>query len=69
MYVLHEREIGGGLTACNLYWSDGNDNVMNAPYGTCRRITRREAEKIFGWYVKVLREKQHKPIWAGGDGI
>lgn len=63
MYVLHEYYMAwSGLTHFDLFWLN---EIPVAPYGTCKKITRREAEKLFSrWYADLVREKQYKPIWA-----
>lgn len=63
MYVLHEYYMNwSGLTHYDLFWMD---SIPEAPYGTCKQISRREAEKLFSrWYADLVREKQYKPIWA-----
>ena len=63
MYVLHEYYMAwADMTHYDLFWMD---EIPVAPYGTCRRITRREAERLFSrWYADLVREKQYKPIWA-----
>lgn len=63
MYVLHEYYMDwSGITHYDLFWMD---EIPEAPYGTCRRINRKTAEKLFSrWYAETVRQKQYKPIWA-----
>ena len=63
MYILHEYYMDwSGLTHYDLFWMD---EIPEAPYGECRRINRKTAEKLFSrWYADLVSQKQYKPIWA-----